>query len=215
MAKFTVKPKNAVSAIDVENNIASELSGFESEIRSISNSLGFKIAAEYNLKNRLKNAADKVGDYHNGISDMSSALQNILDAYESAEGMLLGVGDVIENSNVYSDVTVTDDKEEMSYQDALDFLNDISMSTSIDGAVLTIIDYMLDLLEMQNIGGGISYDVGITGLVTPWASDVLYGLDHGISRNALIADMLVDAGLFLVGECLPLIGGSYWWSGYA
>lgn len=48
MAKFTVKPKNAVSAIDVENNIASELSGFESEIRSISNSLGFKIAAEYN-----------------------------------------------------------------------------------------------------------------------------------------------------------------------
>lgn len=137
---------------------------------------------------------------------MSSALQNILDAYESTEGMLLGVGDVIENSNVYSDVTITDDKEEMSYQDALDFLNDISMSTSIDGAVLTIIDYMLDLLEMQNIGGGISYAVGRTGLVTSWASDVLYGLDHGISRNALIADMLVDAGLFLVGKCLPLTG---------
>ena len=58
MAQFTVKPKNASAIIEAENSVARDLNGFEGDIRSISSSLGFKIAAEYNLRNRLNGAAE-------------------------------------------------------------------------------------------------------------------------------------------------------------
>lgn len=99
MAQFTVKSKNASSAIDVENDIARELGILKSDIYSISNSLGFKIAAGYNLRNRLNVAIDKVDTHRRCISDMSSALQEILNIYESTENELLGMENTVSGTD--------------------------------------------------------------------------------------------------------------------
>lgn len=47
---------------------------------------------------------------------MSIVLKNILDTYKRMESILLGVGNVIENGNVYSYAIVAKDKGEMSYK---------------------------------------------------------------------------------------------------
>lgn len=90
MTQFTIKPQKAAYVVDSEKSIANELDRYESDIRSISSALGFKIAAEYNLRNRLNKAADRVEGHRVCVSSMSSAIQSILNRYESAESAILG-----------------------------------------------------------------------------------------------------------------------------
>ena len=94
MTQFTVKPKNVMSVAGAENSIASELGRLERDIRGISNSMGFRMAVEYNLRSRLNCAAERVGSYQNCMSSMSSALRDILNTYNSTEIRLL------ENDNI-------------------------------------------------------------------------------------------------------------------
>lgn len=193
MAKFTVKPKNAVSAIDVESDIASELIGLGDAISNIGGSLGFQLDSEayYNVQNRIKNAVNMIDCYSKSISDMSSALQNILDAYERTENMLLGSGNVIENGIVSpAAATVADDKGEMSYEDAITILKDIGASVPIVKAILNAIEKLK----------AASVFLDIASLAITMATDVLHYYNKDISRNAMVADLLVDAALFLVKE---------------
>ena len=99
MTQFTVRPKNAVSVTNTENNLANELSRYERDIRNISSALGFKIASEYNMRKRLNSAADRIDGHRRCVSSMSSALQEILNIYESTENELLGMENTVSGTD--------------------------------------------------------------------------------------------------------------------
>jgi len=90
MAQFSVKKNNIDSVIDAESKLVSELSSLESEIRSVSNSLGFQIAAKANIRNRLNNAVTSVSAYRIAMNGMRSALQDTTNVYNRTENTILG-----------------------------------------------------------------------------------------------------------------------------
>lgn len=90
MSEFTIKPKNTDSVMNDENDISRDLGGYESEIRSIGSSLGFKIAAEYNLRRRINSAADRVNEHQRVTYRLYSALRDAVNVYERAENAIIG-----------------------------------------------------------------------------------------------------------------------------
>ena len=90
MAQFSVKPDSAKLSVSEEKRIARELRSLESDIRSISNSLGFQLAAKANIQNRLRGAANRISAHQGGMSSMHSALQNVINSYERIENMIAG-----------------------------------------------------------------------------------------------------------------------------
>ena len=143
MAQFTVKPKNAAAIIEAENSVARDLNGFEGDIRSISSSLGFKIAAEYNLRNRLNGAADRVDAHKMCMSSMKSALQDILNAYERTENAILGnqieQNKIEQNQNIPTDgnnSTTDNNRGDGGENDGRGLDNSGSLGASFGGALL-------------------------------------------------------------------------------
>lgn len=90
MAQFSVKKNNIDSVISAEGKLANELSSLESEIRGIGNSLGFQVAANANIRNRLNSAANSVSAHRTAMNNMRSALQNTINVYERTENTILG-----------------------------------------------------------------------------------------------------------------------------
>ncbi len=90
MAQFSVKQNNIDSVIDAERKLVSELCRLESEVRSVRNSLGFQIAAKANIRNRLNNAVTSLSVQRIAMSDMRSALQDTINAYNRTENTILG-----------------------------------------------------------------------------------------------------------------------------
>ena len=90
MAQFSVKKNNIDLGIDAESKLASELNSLERDIRNISSSLGFQIAAKANIRNRLNSVAGSVSAHRTAMNNMSSALQDTINAYERTENTILG-----------------------------------------------------------------------------------------------------------------------------
>lgn len=90
MTQFSVKKNNIDSVINAENKLVSELSSLESEIRSVSNSLGFQIAAKANIRNRLNNTVISVSAHRTAMNGMRSALQDTINVYNRTENTILG-----------------------------------------------------------------------------------------------------------------------------
>lgn len=90
MAQFSVKKNNIDSVIDAERKLAGELNSLEDEIRSIGNSLSFKVAAKANIRNRLSSAANSVSAHRSAMNNMRSALQDTVNTYERTEDTILG-----------------------------------------------------------------------------------------------------------------------------
>lgn len=89
MAQFSVKTNYIQSAKDAENRIAGELNRVESEIREISRSLGFKLAASANIRGRLNDSASSVSSHRGAVNRMSTGLVNAVNAYERAESAII------------------------------------------------------------------------------------------------------------------------------
>ena len=90
MAQFSVKPEGAKVTADEESKLIRELDNFENEIRVISNQLGFQVAAKANIRNRLNNTANRVAAHRSSMSNMYSALQNVVNAYNRTENIITG-----------------------------------------------------------------------------------------------------------------------------
>lgn len=90
MAQFSVKKNIIDSAINAEGKLANELSSLENEIRSVSGSLGFKLAANANIRNRLNSTANKVSAHRVSANRLRSALQDTVNAYDRSENTIIG-----------------------------------------------------------------------------------------------------------------------------
>lgn len=89
MAQFFIKPDSVRQIASEEGRMTRELSRYESEIRSIANSLGFKVAAASNIRNRLNSTAGKMDRCRWSMNEMQSALNNIVDTYSRTENNIL------------------------------------------------------------------------------------------------------------------------------
>lgn len=97
----------------------------------------------------------------------------------------------------------TNESESDDLQEAIDFLNNLSMSTSIDGVVLSIINYLIQLYKTASDAGipnAFGTAIGVGGLITGVVADIMGGMNSGLSQNAIIADVIVDVALWGVAE---------------
>lgn len=90
MAQFSVKTNQTRQQADAENNLISELKQIEDSINHAGNNLSFKIGSKYNIKSRLRSAANRVNAHQGGMSRLHSSLVGVIDSYERAEQRAVG-----------------------------------------------------------------------------------------------------------------------------
>lgn len=215
MAEFYVDTDKLESnATDIERFKAA-LDAIESEIFSVRNNISFASESAARVKERIKKLAEQVGDEAKATGILSDKLLDIVSMYRRYEKNIIdnisaSVGEQNTDSSQNPDPEDTnDDSNDMSLEEAIDFLNGLSMSTSIDGAVLAVIEYMIKLYDSAidtGILGTLGNAAGLVGLITGVAADILYALDNGSSINALLADLIVDVGLWGVGLGVTELG---------
>ena len=74
----------------------------------------------------------------------------------------------------------TNESESDDLQEAIDFLNNLSMSTSIDGVVLSIINYLIQLYKTASDAGSpnaFGTAIGVGGLITGVVADIMGGMN--------------------------------------
>lgn len=224
MSKFSIQITNVEAVKGDIEALKATLSNIESGIFSIMNgsSIGSSTSA---IKSQLRILGEQVGTEAAEIEVLAKTLTNIVGMYKQYEK------NIIEGINGNRAGTITDpnsgdntnpgttspetdaetemDDEEAALQNAIDILNGISMSTSIDGVVLSVVQYMLSLYDMAadtGLLGSLGATAGIVGLITGVAADIMYALDNGSSTNALLADLIVDVALFGVGVGADALG---------
>lgn len=90
MEQFSVKLSGLKQRVSEEDKIIKGLSGAESELWSVRNSLSFQISSKANLQNVLKSLAQQVGECESDMRTMRSVLNNVHDQYEKTERRICG-----------------------------------------------------------------------------------------------------------------------------
>lgn len=214
MSDFTINTANIASSAESIATLKQTLSSIENEILFVSNGIRSNSASFAILANRLKVVANNVDDEKLGAELLSQTLYNIVNRYKEAENTIISGANIRNNTPTDSNSEApvpeqTDDKSDLSLEDAIDFLNNISLSTSIDGAVLATIQYLIGLynsLADTSLLSGLGTAAGIAGLITGVAADIMYALDAGSTMNALLADIIVDVALFGIGVGAQALG---------
>lgn len=214
MSDFTINTANIASSAESIATLKQTLSSIENEILFVSNGIRSNSASFAILANRLKVVANNVDDEKLGAELLSQTLYNIVNRYKEAENTIISGANILNNTPTDSNSEApvpeqTDDKSDLSLEDAIDFLNNISLSTSIDGAVLATIQYLIGLynsLADTSLLSGLGTAAGIAGLITGVAADIMYALDAGSTMNALLADIIVDVALFGIGVGAQALG---------
>lgn len=214
MSDFTINTANIASSAESIATLKQTLSSIENEILFVSNGIRSNSASFAILANRLKVVANNVDDEKLGAELLSQTLYNIVNRYKEAENTIISGANIRNNTPTDSNSEApvpeqTDDKSDLSLEDAIDFLNNISLSTSIDGAVLATIQYLIGLynsLADTSLLSGLGTATGIAGLITGVAADIMYALDAGSTMNALLADIIVDVALFGIGVGAQALG---------
>lgn len=214
MSDFTINTANIASSAESIATLKQTLSSIENEILFVSNGIRCNSASFAILANRLKVVANNVDDEKLGAELLSQTLYNIVNRYKEAENTIISGANILNNTPTDSNSEApvpeqTDDKSDLSLEDAIDFLNNISLSTSIDGAVLATIQYLIGLynsLADTSLLSGLGTAAGIAGLITGVAADIMYALDAGSTMNALLADIIVDVALFGIGVGAQALG---------
>lgn len=128
MAQFSVKTGQARGQADEEKRLANELGNIENSIRSISNSLSFKIASKSRIQARLKGTADRIGESKRGMHRMHSALLSAIDDYEKTEARICdraGGISAYEMQNVGTSGQLEYEQEEKSLGDLDNFIENL------------------------------------------------------------------------------------------
>lgn len=207
--------KVEMTATDIEQ-LRKELEKIGPELLSLGNNIAFQSGSTDSIKTAIKGIAGQIEDETGTIERLSNALLNITAAYGKHEQNIIdNIGGLQskdrENNSFRKEENNDPGEGDRSVQEAIDLLNNLSMSTSIDGVVLAIIEYLIKLYNIAAdtaIIGTLGHGAGIAGLITGVAADILYALDNGSSSNALIADIIVDIGLWGVGEGVSALGSA-------
>lgn len=203
MAVFYVKPTMMESGAGELSDIMASLETIKEEINSVGGSLSFEMQAIARIKSNVKSLAERVGEEAVITGLLSSALIDTAAIYRNYEQIVLdNASGKVSGSDPVPQIATPSNVEDMSYQDMIDLLNVLSLSTTVGGMLSTVLEYVLDLA----VGPGLVGDV--VGLVTGVAADIMYALDHGSTQNALLADILVDFAFFGVGAAGSVIGGA-------
>lgn len=187
MAQFSVKTNNARPTINEEKKIACELSNIESELRRISNSLSFKLAAKANIRSRLGNAANRVSAHRTSMSSMHSALQNVVGSYDCTENTIIGNIN-LENEKIQNISEVGYENSgygESAYDKFKNYLNEILKMTDsgeyrdyILRRIESVKDFIAEIYE-SNI------DFSTIGLI--------FGLPDAIQGDTSAFDYFIDS----------------------
>lgn len=224
MSKFSIQMANVETVQSDIEALKSTLSNIEAGIFAIMNGSSIGSSTPV-IKSQLKILGEQVGTEAAEIEVLSKTLTNIIGMYKQYEKNIIDgitsnrtgtTTDPNTGDNTDHGITSPDtdeetemDDEEAALQNAIDILNGISMSTSIDGVVLSVVQYMLSLYDMAadtGLLGSLGTGAGIVGLITGVAADIMYALDNGSSTNALLADLIVDVALFGVGVGADALG---------
>ena len=230
MAEFYVDSNKLETNVADIANLKAALDRLETNVYSVRGRIGFDTQSASVIKENLKRLAEKVGDESKATELLSSKLMEIIAEYRMHEQRILenagthgaiattysGTaidGESIPGEGVTADLE-TDTEEGLTVENAIEFLRDLangtSMSTSIDGVVLAVVEYLIKLYDMSADTGLLTtagaYATGI-GLITGVAADIMAAMvDPTISRNALIADLIVDVALTGVGMGTQKLG---------
>ncbi len=194
-----------------------ELKAIESELFSLGNNIAFKSQGTIRVKMSIKKVEEQIEAEAGAVEALSNVLttvaaicakyeQNCIDNIGGANTK----GEDSSSSERFENKENNND-DDGAFQEAIDFLNSISLSTSIDGVLLSVVEYLIKLYDMTAdtaMLGTLGRGAGIVGLITGVAADIWSALDNGSSQNALIADIIVDVGLWGVGEGATALGSA-------
>lgn len=213
MADYSVVCSKLGDCADKEQDIIKLIAEYQRSVSDIGYHVRIKGTSEQTLRENILAIVDSIEDCKARTTVLSDTLRDIAEYYLNTEKELVAAK-IIHNDTQGKDTasaanTDADATESGNLQEAIDFLNNISMSTSIDGIVLTIINELIQLYQM-NPDAGLpgSHAAGIAGLITGVAADVMSAVSTGATRNALMADLIVDLALWGVGEGAGYIGGA-------
>lgn len=90
MSEFKIKPQRVRSAAQDMNSIARQMKHLEEQIRDIQRGLSFEVAQKQRIRQRLKAAGNDAAAQYRGLYGSSSALNTIVNTYETTEQRLAG-----------------------------------------------------------------------------------------------------------------------------
>ena len=213
MADYSVTCSKLGACADKEQDIIKLIAEYQRAVSDIGYHVRIKGTSEQILRENILAIVDNIEDCKARTTVLSDTLRDIAEYYLNTEKELIATKvshEDAQDKNTTSAVNEdTNEPESDDLQEAIDFLNNLSMSTSIDGVVLTIINELIQLYQM-NPDAGLpgSHAAGIAGLITGVAADVMSAMSTGATRNALMADLIVDLALWGVGEGTGYIGGA-------
>ncbi len=91
MSEFKIKPQGVRSTAQDISGIAKQMKNLEDQILRIQNGLSFEIAQKERIRQRLRTARSRTASQYKGLYNSTSALDNIVNAYEATERKLAGV----------------------------------------------------------------------------------------------------------------------------
>ena len=216
MSNFTVNPDKLTQYSSEMEQIEKALKGYRQSISTIGNNLYLKGAYAAELKNTIIKIAESVGNEEQSIKTLYNTLVNIAEQYKKAESTIVNSSsdgtmpnDSYDNSNERN--SDDNDSDKADIQKAIDILNNISLSTSVDGAVLTVVEYLISLFKNfgeSGIPSSVGHALGFAGLATGIVADIMSAVESGSTINALLADVIVDIALWGVGEGVSIAGGA-------
>ena len=104
MAQFSIKTKEASSLTESERTWVLELTDIENNIDEARSNLRWKVAAEADLRNRIRKAQIRAEECRNDMQSMQAALVNILDKYETTEKRVLNSEDATALNGILDDI---------------------------------------------------------------------------------------------------------------
>ncbi len=91
MSEFKMKPQRVRSTAQDMNTIAKQMKNLEDQILNIQRDLSFEVAQKERIRQRLKTAGNNAASQYKGIYNSASALNNIVNTYETTERRLAGL----------------------------------------------------------------------------------------------------------------------------
>ncbi|MCM1158052.1 MAG: hypothetical protein NC300_05315 [Bacteroidales bacterium] len=210
MSEFSVdcSKLNIVNG-DMEK-IVKDILIIEDEINNIYSNLSISGSGTQELRKSFSTAIKELETEEKEINYLRKTLDDIINLYAAAEDLVINqkivqstITDVGGNGESSSEDTSTD------WEKAIDILNNLSMMTSLDGLTLTIVEYLIKLVNLEADTGlfsAMGKAATVLGLVTGIVADIINGCENNLPPTEVVSDIITDVMIAGVGVAGNMIG---------
>ena len=184
MADYSVVCSKLGDCADKEQDIIKLIAEYQRSVSDIGYHVRIKDTSEQTLRENILAIVDSIEDCKARTTVLSDTLRDIAEYYLNTEKELIATKvshEDAQDKNTTSAVNEdTNESESDDLQEAIDFLNNLSMSTSIDGVVLSIINYLIQLYKTASDAGipnAFGTAIGVGGLITGVVADIMGGMN--------------------------------------